>query len=153
MSNRFIAHLAHVEVLTPCPEESLTFYREVLGLEESGREGQSVYLRGWGEWSYHSLQLTEAAEAGIGHVGWRTCSPADLEGAIRRVDAAGAGEGWFEESVGHGPRTAIGVRAATFTSCSGSSNATRRRRRCAPRFPRARSATPRAVSHRARSTM
>jgi catechol 2,3-dioxygenase len=42
MSNRFIAHLAHVEVLTPCPEESLTFYREVLGLEESGREGQSV---------------------------------------------------------------------------------------------------------------
>jgi catechol 2,3-dioxygenase len=103
MSNRFIAHLAHVEVLTPCPEESLTFYREVLGLEESGREGQSVYLRGWGEWSYHSLQLTEAAEAGIGHVGWRTCSPADLEGAIRRVDAAGAGEGWFEESVGHGP--------------------------------------------------
>ena len=51
MSNRLIAHLAHVEVLTPTPERSLAFYRDVIGLEESGRAGQSVYLRGWGEWS------------------------------------------------------------------------------------------------------
>jgi catechol 2,3-dioxygenase len=47
MSNRLIAHLAHVEVLTPKPEESLAFYTDVLGLVESGRAGQSVYLRAW----------------------------------------------------------------------------------------------------------
>jgi catechol 2,3-dioxygenase len=103
MPKRLIAHLAHAEVLTPKPDESLAFYKDVLGLEESGREGQSVYLRGWGEWSYHSLQLTEAAQPGLGHIGWRAWSPEDLETVIARVDAAGAGQGWFEDSVGHGP--------------------------------------------------
>jgi catechol 2,3-dioxygenase len=103
MSHRFIAHLAHVEVLTPRPDESLWFYKEVLGLEESGREGQSVYLRGWGEWSYHSLQLTESAQPGIGHIGWRTWSPEHLDRAIKRVEAEGVGDGWVEDSIGHGP--------------------------------------------------
>jgi catechol 2,3-dioxygenase len=103
MSNRYIAHLAHVEVLSPRPDDSLHFFKEVFGLEESGRAGQSVYLRGWGEWSYHSLQLTEAKEPGIGHTGWRTWSPEHLEAAIAGVDAVGAGEAWFENSVGHGP--------------------------------------------------
>ena len=102
MSNRLIAHLAHVEVLTPKPDESLRFYSEVLGLVESEREGQSAYLRGWGEWSHHSLQVTEAAQPGLGHVGWRTWSAEDLETAVGRVDTGGAGQGWHEGSVGHG---------------------------------------------------
>ena len=42
MVNRLISQLAHVEVITPKPEESLRFYRDVLGLEVSGQEGQSV---------------------------------------------------------------------------------------------------------------
>ncbi len=101
--NRLIAHLAHVEVLTPKPEESLRFYADVLGLEESGREGRSIYMRGWGEWSFHSLQLTEAADAGVAHTGWRAASPEALAEAVARLEAAGAGEGWVEHSVGHGP--------------------------------------------------
>lgn len=103
MSRRLVAHLAHVEILTPCPEESLRFYVDVLGLEETTRAGQSVYLRGWGEWSHHSLQLTEGPEPGLGHIGWRTWSAADLETAVERVDGRGAGRGWFEDATGHGP--------------------------------------------------
>lgn len=103
MSHRLIAHLAHVEVLTPKPEESLRFYVNTMGLEESGRDGDSVYLRGWGEWSYHSLQLTEAPQPGLGHIGWRCWSPEHLERAIGQVERAGAGIGWHEDSVGHGP--------------------------------------------------
>jgi catechol 2,3-dioxygenase len=103
MSNRLIAHLAHVEVLTPNPEESLAFYTDVLGLEESGREGQSVFLRCWGEWSYHSLQLTESDKPGLSHTGWRAWSPEDLDQAVKNLEGSGAGEGWFEGSVGHGP--------------------------------------------------
>jgi catechol 2,3-dioxygenase len=115
MSRRLIAHLAHLEVLTPKPEESLRFYTDVLGLELTTQEGQSAYLRGWGEWSHHSLKLTEAPEHGLGHVGWRTWSPEDLETAIARVDERGAGSGWFEDSVGHGP-------AYRFTSPGGQTN-------------------------------
>lgn len=103
MSNRLIAHLAHVEILTPKIDESTAFFKDVIGLEESGREGDSVYLRGWGEWHYNSVQLTESDDAGLGHIGWRAWSPAHLEKAIANLEAAGAGEGWFEDSVGHGP--------------------------------------------------
>lgn len=103
MSNHLIAHLAHVEVLTPKPEQSLAFYKDVLGLEESGREGQSVYLRAWGEWSHHSVKLTEAAEPALAHTGWRALSTEHLEQVVKRADRAGASEGWNENSVGHGP--------------------------------------------------
>jgi catechol 2,3-dioxygenase len=103
MSQRLIAHLAHVEILTPNPEASLSFYKDVLGLEESGRDGQSVYLRGWGEWSYHSLQLTEAGEAGIGHAAWRTLSAEHLDTAVKQLEDVGVGKGWLEHSIGHGP--------------------------------------------------
>lgn len=102
MTNRLIAHLAHVEVLTPTPEESLRFYTEVLGLEVSGRQGDSTYLRGWGEWSHHSLQLTAAPQPGVGHIGWRAAGPAQLEEAVQRLNAVDAGEGWFDQPVGHG---------------------------------------------------
>ena len=38
-----IAHLGHLELLTPTPEESLRFFIQVMGMTESGREGDSVY--------------------------------------------------------------------------------------------------------------
>ena len=108
MRNRLIAHLAHVEILTPNFEESLSFYKDVLGLHESGREGSTAYLRGWGEWSHHSLQLTEADQPGLGHTGWRALSPEHLEKAVARLEAAGAGVGWHAGSVG--PGTALRFR-------------------------------------------
>jgi len=37
-----IAHLAHVEMLTPKPKESLRFFVDVMGMQESGRQGKSV---------------------------------------------------------------------------------------------------------------
>ena len=102
MSKRLLSQLAHVEVLTPVPEESLRFYRDVVGLEESGREGQSVFLRGWGERFFHSLQLTEAASPGLGHIAWRAQGPDELAEAVFRVEAAGVGEGWDDGSLGQG---------------------------------------------------
>lgn len=102
MPERLLSQLAHVEVLTPAPDESLRFYTQVLGLEESGRSGQSVFLRGWGEFFHHTLQLTEADAPGLGHIGWRADGKEQLEKAVARLEAAGAGEGWFEDAVGHG---------------------------------------------------
>ena len=103
MSRRLIAHLAHVEILTPKLEESARFFKDLVGMEESGSDGQSIYFRGWGEWHYHSLQLTAAEEPGLGHIGWRAWSPEDLNTAVANLESAGAGVGWFEGSTGHGP--------------------------------------------------
>jgi catechol 2,3-dioxygenase len=102
MSDRLISHLAHVELLTPRPEQSLSFFEDVIGLSVSRRDESSVYLRAWGEWSLHSLQLTAAPAAGLGHIGWRAASADDLEQAAARLERAGAGVGWIEDSVGHG---------------------------------------------------
>ena len=41
-----LAHLGHVELLTPKPEESLGFFVNVMGMTETARKGDSVYLRG-----------------------------------------------------------------------------------------------------------
>ena len=103
MSNRTIAQLAHVELLTPTPEQSLSFFENVIGLEVTKSEGKSVYLRGWGEWSHHSLQLTEGARPGLGHIAWRANSQEDLDAAAERITALGASEGWLDASIGHGP--------------------------------------------------
>ena len=74
-----LAHLGHVEMFTPKPEESLHFFVNVLGLTESGREGDSVYLRGWDDYEFHTLKLTAAKTSGMGHVAFRTHSPQALE--------------------------------------------------------------------------
>lgn len=97
-----LAHLAHVEILTPRLEASAHFFTEVMGLEESGREGRSVYLRCWGEYYHHSLVLTEGPHPGLGHIGWRTNGPEELEIAVKQIEASGQSGEWIERSPGHG---------------------------------------------------
>jgi catechol 2,3-dioxygenase len=97
-----IAHLAHFEIFTPKPDESLWFFKEILGMEETDRQGQSVYLRAWGDYDRTTLKLTEAKQAGLGHVGWRTWSPQALERRVKALEATGLGKGWIEGDIGHG---------------------------------------------------
>jgi catechol 2,3-dioxygenase len=97
-----VAHLGHVELLSPKPEESLWFFREVLGMQEVAREGQSAYLRAWGEYERYSLKLTEAKQGGVAHVGFRAMSPQALERRVRVLEAGGCGKGWIDGDVGHG---------------------------------------------------
>ena len=63
-----IARIGHAELLTPEADESLRFFVDVLGMEEEAREGQSVYLRGWGDYLRYSLKLTDSPQAGLGHL-------------------------------------------------------------------------------------
>lgn len=98
-----IAQLAHVELLTPDIEASLAFFTGLLGLSETERRGRSSYLRGYEESYHHSLKLTEAPRAGVGHVAFRVRSARALDRKVEQILAAGAGRGWLEEESGHGP--------------------------------------------------
>ena len=89
-----VAHLAHVELLTPDLDGSLGFFRDLLGMQETARAGGSVYLRGYEEQYHHSLKLTAAPQAGAGHVAWRSRSPQALERRVAAIEAAGLGRGW-----------------------------------------------------------
>lgn len=103
MPQKLLSQLAHVEILSPRPQQTVEFLTGVLGLQESGRSGQSVYLRGWSEFFHHSLQVTEGETPGLGHIGWRAMGPEALESAVARLTESGQGDGWYEGSIGHGP--------------------------------------------------
>jgi catechol 2,3-dioxygenase len=95
-----ISQLSHVEITTPRPDQSLRFFVEVMGMTETGRKGQSVYLRSWRNFFNHDLVLTEGAQPGLKHIGWRSAGPKALEAAIARLDKAGCGLGWHEGEPG-----------------------------------------------------
>jgi catechol 2,3-dioxygenase len=98
-----VAHLAHAELLTPEPEESLRFFVDLMGMEIEAREHQSVYLRGAADYERYSLKLTEAATSGLGHVAVRAASTEALGRCAERLERSGAGRGWSDGDVGHGP--------------------------------------------------
>ena len=88
-----LAHLAHVELLTPKPDESLRFFVDVFGMTESGRRGQSVYLRGWDDYEHHTLKLTAAKVAGMGHFAYRATSPEALQHRVAIIEKVGPRQG------------------------------------------------------------
>jgi catechol 2,3 dioxygenase len=98
-----LAHLGHVELLTPKPQESLRFFVDVMGLTESGRRGDSVYLRGWDDYERHTLKLTAAKVAGMGHMAFRATSPEALQRRVAVIERSGLGKGWTDGDFGHGP--------------------------------------------------
>ncbi len=97
-----VAHLAHVELLTPDLEASTAFFTGLLGLQETARDRGSVYLRGYEEQYHHSLKLTPAPRAGLGHVAWRSRSPQALARRVAAIEAHGLGRGWIDGDAGHG---------------------------------------------------
>jgi catechol 2,3-dioxygenase len=92
-----------VELLTPKLEESTCFFVDIMGMVESGRMDDSIYLRGWDDYEHHSLQLTAALLPGIGHYALRASSPQALQRRVAVLEKVGLGLGWKDDSVGHGP--------------------------------------------------
>ena len=98
-----LAHLGPAELLTPRGEESLRFFVDIMGMEIEAEDGNSAYLRGWGDYQRWSLKLTEAETSGLGYLGFRAWSPEALERLVAAVEASGLGEGWTDGDLGRGP--------------------------------------------------
>lgn len=91
-----VATLGHVELLCPDLEASFDHFHDVLGLEEAHREGNRIYMRGWGDFNAYTLVLTPAEERGVGHIAFRVEEPADLARYAERVEAAGEDVTWLD---------------------------------------------------------
>jgi catechol 2,3-dioxygenase len=98
-----VAHLGHVELLTDKPEASLDFFTRIFGLTESGRDTDSVYLRAYDDYEFHTLKLTAAKTTGVRHVGYRAVSPQALQRRVAVIEQMGCGLGWSDGDLGHGP--------------------------------------------------
>ena len=98
----FISQMAHVELFSPKVDETVHFLTEIVGLDETGRDDNSVYLRAWGDYFHHTLKITHRDKPGMGHLSWRADSSEALEEAVAHLEATGAGIGWVEGDLGHG---------------------------------------------------
>src|SRR5690348_2191302 len=95
-----IAHLGAVELLTPAPQRSLWFFREVLGMELVHTTSASAWLRGYGDYAAATLKLTASKAAGVGTIAWRTTSPQALKRRAAALEEAGLGNGWTDDEFG-----------------------------------------------------
>ena len=98
-----LAHLGHMELLTPKPDESLKFFVDVMGMTVSGQKGESVYLRGWDDYERYSLKLTASNTSGMEHMALRARSPQALERRVAALKGTEFEIGWTEGDLGHGP--------------------------------------------------
>jgi catechol 2,3-dioxygenase-like lactoylglutathione lyase family enzyme len=102
-----LAHLAHMEMLTPKPDESLKFFIDVMGMTETARRGDSVYLRGWDDYEHHTLKLTSSKTSGMGHMAFRARSQQALERRVAALKGSDYEIGWTDGDLGHGPAFAF----------------------------------------------
>jgi catechol 2,3-dioxygenase len=98
-----IAHLAHVELLTPKLDESIRFFTDIMGMSVTAEQGDSAYLRAYDDYEHHTLKLTAAGLPGMGHYAWRARSPQALQRRVAAIEATGLGKGWTDGDLGHGP--------------------------------------------------
>lgn len=46
----YLSQLGHIEIYSPDVEKSVHFLRDIVGLDETGRDDNSVYFRSWGDY-------------------------------------------------------------------------------------------------------
>lgn len=81
----------HIQIRVMNLEEGVHHYRDVMGLEETGRDASGrVYLRCWDERDHHSIILREADQAGMDFMGFKVDSEATLDRLEKAVQEWGA---------------------------------------------------------------
>jgi catechol 2,3-dioxygenase len=91
-----------VELLTPRIEESRSFFVDLMGMTESGRRGDSVYLHAWDDYERYTVKLTDSPQPGIGRTYLRAAGPEALKRRVAEIEAAGLGRGWTDAELGLG---------------------------------------------------
>ncbi len=97
-----IAHLGHVELLTPDLDGSVRFFTDYLGLTVNGQDGDSVHLRTFDDYEHHSLVLTAAERPGLRRTALRTSSEEALRRRVAELEATGHAGRWVEDEPGIG---------------------------------------------------
>ena len=84
-----ILRLSHVEIRVPDLELATAYYSEVVGLIETAREPERVFMKCWDEHQHHSVVLVYAPTHGLNSFGFKVTDAADLDHYARRLQAAG----------------------------------------------------------------
>ena len=84
-----VMRMGRAELFVLDLEKSVDYYTNVIGLEETGRAGDSVYFKAWDEYDHHSLILTKSKSAGIAHLGFKVETEDDLAYFEKKIEEFG----------------------------------------------------------------
>ena len=109
-----ILRLSHVEIKVPDLELATAYYSEVVGMVETARTSDRVYLKCWDEQQHHSVVLNFEPTHGLSYMSWKVEHADDLEYYAGRLKDAGVEVQWLDgDELGPG-----GGRAIRFTTPS-----------------------------------
>ena len=86
----------HAQIRVLELDKAVQFYRDVLGLEETGRDSSGrVFLKCWDERDHHSLILRECDRAGIDSLAFKVRDEATLDRLNSDLNAYGVATEWI----------------------------------------------------------
>ncbi|MFA5664505.1 3,4-dihydroxyphenylacetate 2,3-dioxygenase [Castellaniella sp.] len=99
-----ILRLGHIEYFVQDLDRARAFYVDAIGLFETARDENHIYLRGIEDRDHHSVVLTRSPTAGIGHFSFKVASEEDLERLAHKFKGLGCPMRWLEpgEELGQG---------------------------------------------------
>lgn len=98
-----IMKLGHIEFRTPDLDRARAFYVDLIGLHETARDTNHIYLRCSEDRQHHTFVLRQADSAGVGHIGFRVAEESQLDLMKQRFDHLGLPTRWVEgELLGQG---------------------------------------------------
>jgi catechol 2,3-dioxygenase len=89
-----ILKLGHVEFRTTDLERAREFYVDLIGLHETGRDENRIYLRCTEDRQHHTFVLRQAAAPGVGTIGFRVAAEEDLDRMKARFEELGLPVRW-----------------------------------------------------------
>lgn len=92
-----IQKLGHVEFRTTDLERARRFYVDLVGLHETARDENRVYLRCSEDRHHHTFVLRQASSPGVGCVAFKVSSEEDLDRMKTRFESLGLETCWMQE--------------------------------------------------------
>jgi catechol 2,3-dioxygenase len=90
MATTGVMRPGHVQVRVLDMDESVKFYRDVLGLVQTGADASGrVYFKAWDEHDHNSVILRQAESAGMDFIGFKVLDAATLEKLEANLKAYG----------------------------------------------------------------
>lgn len=104
-----ILRLGHIEYRVTDLERARFFYVDLLGLTETTRESDCLYLRGLEEGEHHSLVLRKAPSPGLSHYAFRVATENELDRLAESSSASGLATRWIDPETEQGQGRALRV--------------------------------------------
>ncbi|WP_232699278.1 catechol 2,3-dioxygenase [Brevibacillus daliensis] len=84
-----VMRLGRAELRVMDLEKSAEYYKNIIGLDETARDGERVYLKAWDEYDHHSVVLKKADSPGIDHLAFKVERSDDLDKFESKIEQFG----------------------------------------------------------------